>query len=155
MKNKTFGAISIAWCLLSAIMIWHTKDAKADVVIVSGQASQQVLLASAARTTTQTVKVSSPLGLRCGHVIINVSAYTTGSLTPVIQGYDIAANAYYNILSGVAITAAGRTVLKVCPGITASANVSTADFLPLNWQLVITVGDASSITYSVSAELLP
>lgn len=131
-----------------------SQNSIADISSTDGNPIQKVLLPSAARTTTQTIKVSTPLGLRCGHIIINASSYTAGSLTPKIQGFDAGANEYYDILTGSAITSIGRTVLKICPGITPIANSSSSDMLPLNWQLVLTAGTADSITYSVSTVLL-
>ena len=143
-----FASILIGAC------IW-ADQARADVYAQSATPVQSILITSSAKTTTQTVKIYTPAGLKCGHIIINVSAYTLGNLTPHIQAYDAGANAYYDILVGAAISATGRTTLRVCPGLTAAANLTVNDFLPLNWQLSIVAGTADSITYSATAELLP
>ena len=70
---------------------------------------------------------------------------------PTIQGKDPLSGKYYDLLVGVAIIATGMTILKVHPGITASANISASDMLPLIWRVQFVHADADSITYSVSA----
>ena len=159
MKNKTFGIISLLWCIISAFMIWHSSDAVAVTTNIigslDGTAKQLILLPSSSSSAVQLVNVANPKGLRCGHIIINVSAYTSGSITPAIIGYDAGSSTYaYTLLQGSAISAAGTTVLKICPGITAAANVSASDILPVNWQLSVS-GSSPVMTYSVSAQLIP
>jgi len=43
MKNKIFVGNAAVWCLLSAFMVWHTKDAKSDVATVNNGAASDVL----------------------------------------------------------------------------------------------------------------
>lgn len=115
----------------------------------------RTLYASAARTTTQTGTDQTNQGHRGLHLVIDVTAVTdTPSITPKIQGKD-SNGIYYDILVGSAITATGTTVLKVYPGITAVANGAASDVLPAVWRVLLTVADADSATYSVSAVLLP
>ena len=74
---------------------------------------------------------------------------------PTIQGKDHLSGKYYDLLVGVAITAIGTTILKVYPGIMASANVAASDILPLTWRVQFVHADVDSITYSVSAMVVP
>lgn len=119
--------------------------------------SSKVILASAARTATTNSPDQVDPTAEGVHVIINVTALAaTPAVTPKIQGKG-PLGTYYDILVGTAITDVtvgtppAVVVLKVGPGITATANVSAADFLPDTWRVVMTHGDTDSITYSVSA----
>lgn len=112
-----------------------------------------VLLASAARTTTQTTPDITNLQGRGAHVIVDVTSAGTGSITPKIQG-KAATGVYYDILVGVAQTVNGTVVLKVYPGATVAANVSASDVLPAVWRVVATAADANSVTYSVAVNTI-
>lgn len=114
------------------------------------------ILASAARTATPTAVAQGTAGYRGVHVVIDVTAVTaTPSVVPTIDGYDDLSGKWYNLLTGAAITATGTTVLKIYPGIGTVANAAASDILPATWRVVMTHGDADSITYSVAANLLP
>ena len=78
----------------------------------------------------------------------------TPSVVPTIDAKDDLSGKWYNLLTGVAITATGTTVLKVGRGLAAVANAAAADGLPGTLRLVMTHGDADSITYSAAAHLL-
>lgn len=112
------------------------------------------LLASAARTTTQTIADTPNLGHGGLHLIVDVTSAGTGSITPKIQGKD-ANGVYYDLLVGSAITTNGTNVLKLYPGITAVPNGAAADVLPPVWRVVVTANNANSVTYSVGANLVP
>lgn len=113
------------------------------------------LLASSARTATVNSSDQNNYNWRGAHIIINVTSITaTPSVVPTIEGRDPISGTYYTLLTGVAITATGLTVLKIYPGITALANGSTNDILPRYWRVTMTHGDADSITYSVAAMLM-
>lgn len=105
---------------------------------------------SAARTATPTavdVKDDFVDGIQ---VIIDVSAVVaTPSVVPTIDGYDPASDSWYNLLTGAAITTTGTTVLRIHPDIPAVANLTAQDFLPERYRIVMTHGDADSITYTV------
>ena len=111
---------------------------------------KKVLLASAASTATTASEDVTNFDTVGGHFIINVTAATTSTLTLTIQGKDPVSGGYYTILTGVAITATGMTVLKVHPGIAASANAAAQDILPHTWRVSCAKGDSSSWTYSVA-----
>lgn len=115
----------------------------------------QTIYASAARTATPTAATFSSSGRRGLHVVINVTAVTaTPSVVPTIDAYDSLSQVWYTLLAGSAITATGATVLKVYPGIAAQANAAASDVLPGQWRVLMTHGDADSITYSVAAYLV-
>lgn len=89
------------------------------------------------------------------HIIIDVTSITdTPSVVPVIEAKDPISGKYYALLTGAAITATGTTILKVFPGATAAANLAANDILPLVYRVKMTHGDADSITYSISANLI-
>jgi len=114
-----------------------------------------LLYASAARTATPTAAQFAAAGNRGLHLAINVTAVTdTPSVVPTIDGYDAASNTWYNLLTGNAITATGTTVLKIYPGIATVAGAAASDVIPQTVRLVMTHGDADSITYSAAAHLV-
>lgn len=120
-----------------------------------GNPTGQVLLASAARTATVTGPDQTNMLYKGLHLIISATAAAaTPSVVPTIQGKD-AAGIYYDLLVGAAITGTGVTVLKIYPGITAVANGAAADFLPQVWRVLMTAADADSLTYSMTANLMP
>jgi hypothetical protein len=116
-----------------------------------GQSRNQsgTLIASQSSTATITGQDMSNTNYAGVHVIVDVTAITTGTLTPKIQGKDPASGKYYDLLIGAAIAGTGTTVLKVYPGILASGSVAAQDILPTTWRVVLTKSDASSWTYSV------
>jgi hypothetical protein len=83
------------------------------------------------------------------HVILDVTAIdATPSIVLTIQGKDAAGN-YYTILEGAAVIAVSRNVYRAAPWCQNVANVSVADFLPREWRVIVTHGDADKITYGV------
>lgn len=116
--------------------------------------TEAVLLASLARSTTQTsddLNNPSCSGIR---VILKVTSAGTGSITLTINGRDPASGAYHLLLSGAAVTTNSTNTYTVFPGATASANVAANDCLPETFQIVVTANNANSITYSVGYQLL-
>lgn len=113
------------------------------------------ILASAARTAA-TVNSSDITNnsWRGATVLINVSAYTSGTYTPHVQGKDPVSGTYYDVLVGPGILATGITVLKVYPGIVATPNAAANDILPQVWRVQL-IGTASpSMTLSVGGNLI-
>lgn len=113
-----------------------------------------IVLPSAARTTAQ-VNSSDISNLTWSgvHVIVNVTAFVSGTYTPKIQGKDPVSGTYYDILVGPAIGATGATVLKVYPGITTVANGAASDVLPRVWRVQLNGAASQSMTFSVGANL--
>jgi hypothetical protein len=112
------------------------------------------LLPSAARTAASVNSADiTNSSWKGAHVIITTSAFTSGTYTPTIQGKDPVTGNYYTILTGAAITGTGTVVLRVYPGITATANVSASDFLPRVWRVNLVGASTPSMTFSVGAFL--
>lgn len=110
---------------------------------------------SKARTATpDTVDQANSTG-RGLHLVIDVTAVTgTPSVVFTIQGKDPVSGKVWTLLASAAITAAGTTVLKVYPGLTAAANAAANDILPPTWNVKAVHGNGDSITYSVTAHLV-
>lgn len=129
-------------------------DNYGDLAVNSG--SDLVILASAARTTTQTqpdqTNFSNARGIK---VLLDMTVVGTGSVTLTIQGKDLASGKYYTLLAGAAVTTNTTNVYTVYPGISATANVSANDVLPHTWRALVTANNANSATYSLGASLLP
>lgn len=114
--------------------------------------TEKSLLASATRAATTTTAAQLNYNARGIHLVIDVTVVPgVDTITPKIQGKI--GDAYYDILIGPAIVATGTTVLKVYPGITAAANASVSDFLPLQWRVVVTHSALTDFTYSVAANI--
>lgn len=102
----------------------------------------QTLTAQAAGTvTTGSLDTSQSKGCL---IFINVTA-VTGSLTVTLQGLSSGGTAY-TVLASAAIAATGMTVLRVYPGLTAAANATASDVLPVSCQIqsVVATGPASA-----------
>lgn len=114
--------------------------------------------ASAARTATPTAATVTVGKARAVHLVIDVTAVTaTPSVVCTVDGYDPVSGKYYNLLTSAALTDSGSPytrVLKIGPGLTASANLIANDVLPSVIRVTMTHGDADSITYSVAAALI-
>jgi hypothetical protein len=113
-----------------------------------------VLLASAARTTTQTSADQVNYNARGIKVWLDVTVPGTGSVTLTINEKDPGSGKYLLLLSGIAVTTAITSRYVIYPGFTAAANVSLNDFLPRTFQIVVTANNANSITYSVGYSLI-
>jgi hypothetical protein len=113
------------------------------------------VFSSAARTASEnSADLSNPYA-RGAVIVIDVTAVTaTPSVVFTVKGKSALGSDYYTILASAAITATGQTVLRIYPGLTAAANVTASDVLPATWRVEAVHGDADSITYSVSANLI-
>lgn len=115
---------------------------------------QLTLLASAARTTTQTGSDQENDTQAKGIVLVlDVTSAGTGSITLSIQGRT-PNGVYYTLLTGAAVTTNSTNVYRVFPGATAAANAVANDCLPPVWRAVVTANNANSMTYSLSAILV-
>jgi hypothetical protein len=116
---------------------------------------QKTLLASAARTATVNTadqRNRQHLGVRV-HIDVT-AASATPSVVFTIQGKDTITGDYYTLLASAAVTATGDTFLLIYPTVTAVANAAANNVLPASWRVNCVHGDADSITYTVTAELL-
>ena len=112
------------------------------------------VFSSTPRTATEnSADLSNPYA-RGVVLVIDVTAVTaTPSVVFTVKGKSTLGTDY-TILTSAAITATGQTVLRIYPGLTASANVTASDVLPATWRVEAAHGDTDSITYSVSANLI-
>lgn len=117
--------------------------------------SYRTLYKVVAGTATPTVVTQDDggIGRLGGHFTIDVTAGTSLSLTPTIDGFDTASGKWFNILTGTAITGVVTTTLRVFPGFTIAANLVANDVLPPIWRFVMTHGNANAATYTVGANL--
>lgn len=83
-------------------------------------------------------------------LFVNITAIsgTTPTLTVTVEGKG--AGQYYTILQSAALSAAGLTVLRIYPGLTAAANLTANDILPASYRVTTTIGGT---TPSVSATI--
>lgn len=108
-----------------------------------------VLLPSAARTATSVT--SSDVINSAGAsvvVVLDVTAYTSGTLTLTIQGKDPASGKYYTLLTGAAVNSISTNVYKIGPGLPVTANVSANDLVPVAWRISIAGASTPIATYS-------
>lgn len=94
------------------------------------------------------------LNCRGLHLVIDITAIsgTVPTLTVTIQGKDPISGKYYDILASAALNAVATTVLKVYPGLTASANVAVNDILPREWRCKIVAGGTTpNVTATIAA----
>lgn len=120
---------------------------------------QRSLLASAARTVATACPVQNDSGARALRLYLNITvASGTGGLQPIIRGYDKISGATVNLTTGgAAIVATGCYCYELALSVGAAAgNVKecVSKAAPVQWDVSVAVGDASSYTYSLSAEVL-
>tara|TARA_R110002126_G_scaffold522_1_gene3337 strand:- start:253 stop:618 length:366 start_codon:yes stop_codon:yes gene_type:complete len=107
--------------------------------------------ASVARTATPAaVSVEDDYVFGIQVSIVVSAAAATPSVVPTIDGYDPLSDTWYNLLTGAALTGTGTTILRVHPDLTAVTNLTSQDFLPKKYRLVMTHADTDSITYTVN-----
>lgn len=115
---------------------------------------QAIIAPPAARTATEIFEVESNANPN-GVFIIDVTAGATAgvNLTISIDGYDQASNGWYNLLTSNVINSIETRVLRVGDYTPNQANLHAEDFLPKKFRVVATKNNATSITYSIGANL--
>lgn len=111
------------------------------------------LLASAARTTTQTSADITTYNLGAITVTLDMTVVGTGSVTLSIDGKDPASGKYYNLLTGGLVITNSTNVYFVDPTIAGAANVNAQRRLPRIIRIVVTANNANAATYSVGYTL--
>jgi hypothetical protein len=114
------------------------------------------IAASAARTTTTTF---GPFVNRNGRTLRITIRATALSASPSVVPSILAVSpggGTTSLLTGTAITTAAPTeqVLEVGPDLAAAANTKAQAVAPSRYSVVMTAGDADSLTYAVYAEEL-
>lgn len=111
---------------------------------------QATILASAARTASNSSSDFTNKHTIGAHLILDITvAPGIETLTIAVEGKDPTSGKYYSVLTSAALTATGTTILKVYPGITATANLAVSDILPSTFRVTATHSAASSWTYSI------
>lgn len=114
------------------------------------------MLASAARTTTQTSVDLDSFGCRGILIALDMTNATAlPSVSLSIKGKDKTSGKYYALLAGAAVTTVSTNAYVVYPGVAVSANVAVSNVIPDTFQIVVTANNANSGTYSVGYSLVP
>lgn len=116
---------------------------------------EATLLASAARTTTQTsADITNYNGMTALIVVLDMTNVGTGDVTVTIEGKDSASGKYYTLLAGTNITSNSTNRYRVGPNLAAATNSVAQDYLPRVFRIVVTANNANSATYSVGYNLI-
>lgn len=110
---------------------------------------EATLLASAARTTTQTSADIINYNWKKLVVVLDMTVVGTGSVTVTIDGKDTASGKYYNILTGAAIVTNSTNRYRIGETLAAAANSVAQDYIPRIIRIVVTANNANTATYSV------
>lgn len=116
---------------------------------------QKTLYASAARTATPTAVTVRTGRYRTAKLVLDITAGSTLSITPKIEGVDSVSGKVFTLLTGAAATGVSTVVMTVGLGVTAASNVAANDALPDTIKVTVTHGNATSCTYTVSLHLIP
>jgi hypothetical protein len=110
--------------------------------------------ASAARTVETTFGTFVNVNHRTLHIVVGVTVIGADDLTIEIQGRQLFPPFdFYPLLTALAISSTGTTVLKVGVGFTPVANLTANDMITAVWQVVATPAGVDPITYSINANL--
>jgi len=115
------------------------------------------VFASAARATGAVLNSADIVNYNGRGIVVftDITAFTSGGLTIAIQAKDPLSLKYVTILQSAVLAAVGTTRMRVYPGLTPVANLAADDVLSRALRIVATPSDATSITYSVGAVVLP
>jgi hypothetical protein len=116
-------------------------------------AFSEALLASAARTTTQTSRDLRNPGFHWLDLVLDMTNVGTGSVTLTINFKDPASGKYILLLSGAAVTTNVTNNYTIGPTVAAVANVSATRSLPDVLQIVVTANNSNSAVYSLGTVL--
>lgn len=115
------------------------------------------LLASAARTTTQTS--ADITTYNCQGIIVTVDTTVVPGSAPsnvlTINYKDPTSGKYITLLTGAAITGVGTVRYRVDPRLLAVANLVVNDLIGRTIQIVLTCGNANAATYTIGYTLVP
>lgn len=105
-----------------------------------------VVVAAGTVATQSAVTLTMPPSADALTVVINVSAVTGGTVTVTVSG--LSASGYtWTILASTAIGTTGTAVLKIGRGLTAVANATANDMVPVQVQVTPVV--SGTITYGI------
>ena len=114
--------------------------------------TEATVLSSAARAGTVNSSDQTNYNGRGAIFWLNISAAPgADTVTMKIQWKDPVSGTYSDIIASVAISATGLTVMRVYPGITASANSAASMVLPRTYRVRVEHSGSGSFTYSVGS----
>jgi hypothetical protein len=94
------------------------------------------------------------LSSRGAHIVIKITGLTGTSATFTVQGKDALSGDYYTILASAALTGTGTTVLRIYPGLTASANLVASDVIPRFFRVIMTAASLTDLDATVGVSLI-
>lgn len=121
------------------------------------QTEAVTLLASAARTADPTIAEQTNEYADGVIVSLKVTSAGTGSITFKLVGYHNVDNSTFDLTTATtAITANGTYTVVLAPSAASAATTSTSTpgYLPRRWSVVITHGNANSMTYGLACLLV-
>jgi len=86
--------------------------------------------------------------------VLDVTAGSSLSLVLTLDGKDLNSGKFVNILTGAAVTGVSTNTYTVFPGATAVTNLTVNDIIARLFRIVVTAGNATSATYSLSYSLV-
>lgn len=116
--------------------------------------TERTILASAARTTTQTGTPVPTYGATHVEAVLDMTAVGTGSVTLSVEGYDHAKGDWVSLLSSAAIVTNIVTTLRYGVTFPVVANASASGIPPKLIRVNVTHNNANSATYSVSLRVV-
>jgi hypothetical protein len=116
-------------------------------------------IASGARTATNNSSDLNNNNARGVTIMLNVTSAGTGSIQVNVQGKDPVSAGYYKLAADpTAVTTAALFVYEFYPGASTAAaggvTARTACSLPRTFRVIVTHGNANSMTYSVGYSLI-
>jgi hypothetical protein len=121
-------------------------------------ASSNTWLPNGSFTTTQTSADIATKGFKGIVMVVDITAGSSLSLTPALNGKDVASGKYYTLLgSVVALTGVGTTKYfagQYAPAAGLLTLAALVGWLPEFVQLVMTAGNATAATYSIGYDLI-
>lgn len=124
--------------------------------VVDGAGRVGTAYESRARTATPTSYPLYSRGAKGLTIYVNATAVTsTPSVVVTIDGYDPVSATWFNLLTSTAIATVSAQKLVIYPSVAASANVAVSTVIPDTIRVVMTHGNANSITYSVDLDWMP
>jgi hypothetical protein len=128
----------------NALSAWEREHAQDGIAVAP----------SAARTVTTTFGTFVNVNHRALHLAVNVTVIGADDLTIDIEGRQLFPPFdFYPLLTSLAISSTGTTILKVGIGFSPIANLTANDMIPAVWQVVATHSGVDPITYSMNANL--
>lgn len=111
--------------------------------------NDDTILSAATRNAAVNSSTLNNFNHRGIHIVTNITAIATSSLTLTLQGLDNISGNFYDIGSSSALNSVGTFVFACYPGLTPGADTLN-NILPRNYRIAVAVGDGTDVTYSIS-----